>query len=298
MMLFSFTPWEAERITNRFGDNFYVRMEKDLAAYTARWQLKELRLLHSFSANCVFVCRSDRFGDAVLKMGPPSREGLTEIQALREYRGSRFCRLFDADESSGVLLEERIHPGRRLREEDSLERRLDVFAGLYEGLHIKPDKPAAYPAYGEWVARIAGYMQERSDYRELARHMQRADELCRSLCLAYSRIMLLHGDLHHDNILQDSSGSYRIIDPKGVTGDPIWDIPRFILNEYDESVTADTHTRIKRIIDFLSARLAIPQTVIRQCLYVETAMAQCWNVESGEAPSMDHMALAEALLKA
>ena len=47
----------------------------------------------------------------------------------------------------------------------------------------------------------------------------------------------MHGDLHHDNILLRKDGSYAMIDPKGVAGPEILDLPRYIMNEIDRLIS-------------------------------------------------------------
>jgi streptomycin 6-kinase len=96
--------------------------------------------------------------------------------------------------------------------------------------------------------------------------------------------MLLHGDLHHDNILLAEDGTYKIIDPKGVVGDPVFDVSRFVLNEFDAEPTEPTYRKIVGILHVLSQNLQIPETILKQCLYVETTMGACWCVEDGAAP--------------
>jgi streptomycin 6-kinase len=294
--MFSFTEEEADQIIGRFGIEFWDGLGEKLSRCTERWGLTGLGLLHSFSANCVFTCESSSFGKAILKLGPPSRERTTEAMALEEYNGRRFCRLFDADAAEGALLEERILPGTPLRSELSLDKRLSVFSSLVDSLHIAPADTAVYPSYLDWVTRIARYMREREGNRRLCGHMQKAEELCLVLWDAYPRRVLLHGDLHHDNILLEQNGAYRIIDPKGVTGDPIFDLPRFILNEVGDIITPDTYGRMNAIIISLAERLEVPEADLRQLFYIETAMAESWNVESRLPPSLEHVELAAALL--
>lgn len=139
-------------------------------------------------------------------------------------------------------------------------------------------------------------MSKRDDYISLYLHMKKAEDICKNITTVYPEEMLLHGDFHHDNILLSQNGEYKIIDPKGVTGNPLFDLPRFILNEFDEPVTGETYKKIEYIIMYISKRLCIPDHIIRQCLYIETVMAYCWSVESGEAPIMEHVAIAEDLL--
>ena len=238
------------------------------------------------NSNRICFCESAHFGPAVQKTGVPSHEA----NALKEYSGKRFCKFFEYDAEHGILLMEHIRPGTPLRAEPDIEKRLSVFLSLYDGLHITPQDPSIYPTYMQWVSKIAAYMRGRSDYPKLCAHMQKAEALCLRLHKAYNRRMLLHGDFHHDNILLDHTGAYRIIDPKGVVGDPLFDLPRFILNE--EGICEE----ILRIMDYFARVLHIPGEVIRQCYYIEAAMAQCWCVESNETPDLEAVRLAERII--
>ena len=44
---------------------------------------------------------------------------------------------------------------------------------------------------------------------------------------------LLHGDLHHYNLLQRASGEWAMIDPEGIAGDPGSEIARWMHNPPD-----------------------------------------------------------------
>lgn len=282
---YGFKQNEIENIINRFGKDFYEKVLRDIEAYADKWALTSFQLIPSYSANLIFICYSESFGSAVLKIGNPSfRETFTEFNTLREYNGRRFCRVFDADIENGVMLEEYVQPGSPLRDESSLDMRLSVFCSLYKGLHIKPIKAEIYPTYTEWVCRITEYMSKRQDCKELYLYMKKAKDICLSVSALYSHKMLLHGDFHHDNILLSDDGKYIIIDPKGVIGDPVFDIARFILNEFDEEITTESYKKINHIICFLGKKLNIPNYILKQCLYVETVMSVCWSIEDGSPP--------------
>ncbi|MFD0713255.1 aminoglycoside phosphotransferase family protein [Paenibacillus sp. GCM10027626] len=297
-----FNPNEKAKIIERFGNDFYEKVLRDFDVYAEMWNLTSLQFIPSYSANIVFVCQSANFGDAVLKIGnPSSREIRTEFNTLRQYNGRRFCKVFAADLENGVILEARVQPGTPLREENSLESRAAVFCSLYKYLHEAPENEAIYPTYIEWVERITAYMSKRIDCQELYRHMSRAKEICLSIASKYSEKMLLHGDFHHDNILLGPGNAYVIIDPKGVIGDPVFDIPRFILNEFDDEITPELEQKINDLICILGENLDIPSGILKQCLYVETVMGMCWMVEDGAPPEqypqlMKQVAFVEALM--
>jgi thiamine kinase-like enzyme len=299
---YRFSQDEIENIINRFGKGFYEKVLRDIETYADKWSLSSFKFIPSYSANLVFKCYSANFGSVVLKIGSPSfREVITEFNTLQEYNGRRFCRIFDADIESGAILEECVQPGNTLRDENSLDMRLSVFSSLYKGLHIAPIKADIYPTYIEWVCRITEYMSKREDYKELYLYMKKARDICVSVSDLYSQKMLLHGDFHHDNILLDYDGEYRIIDPKGVIGDPIFDVPRFILNEFGDEITTELYKKIRDIIDVFEKKLNIPQYILKQCLYVETAMGVCWRIEDGSTPEefeklIKTVAFAEAIM--
>jgi len=280
---YGFNHMETESIINRFGQDFYEKVLRVIHTYTDLWALSDFQFIPSFSANLVMKCHSTRYGSAVLKMGNPAY--LTaEYYTLRQYHGRRFCQVFEADVENGVILEARVRPGRSLRGEGSLHTRLSIFSSLYQDLHIPPAHTGIYPAYNEWVRRITSYMSMREDCKELYLYMKKAEEICLSVAARYAQQMLLHGDFHHDNILLSDNEEYMIIDPKGVIGDPVFDVPRFILNEFEDEKTPELQAKIIEIISVLEKTLGIPNEILKQCLYIETAMGACWSVEDGSTP--------------
>lgn len=243
---FRFKENETEEIINRFGEDFHNKVLRDIEVYADKWNLTSFQLIPSYSANLVFKCYSDNLGNVVLKIGNPALEEIRkEFYTLSEYNGKRFCKVLKDDIKNGVILEERVQPGQPLRAEKSLDKRLAIFCSLYKGLHIPPTQEDIYPTYIEWVDRITDYMSRRNDCQELYGHMKKAREICSSLSALYSQKVLLHGDFHHDNILLGKDSEYVIIDPKGVIGDPVFDVPRFILNEFDDEKDAATYKKNK-----------------------------------------------------
>lgn len=276
----------ANKIISHFGETFYNALQAKLERYINEWHLSELEQIDYYSVNCIYKCVSEIHGSCILKIGNPCRETLTEYNALREYDGTSFCRLYKADVQNGVLLIERIIPGSRLRDITHIDKRLDIFCDLFANLHKTPSDKSLYPTYLGWVTRIAAYMRGREDYKTLSAYMDEAEKICRRLWDKYPGEMLLHGDFHHDNILLGSYCKYRIIDPKGVVGDRVFDIPRFILNEFEDEITDGFKAKYLYIIKTLSEKLNIPEGDILKLVFVEMCMAHCWNVESSRTPDI------------
>ena len=284
--LYGMSQLVVQDIIKRFGQDHYDQVLSKIEEYGAKWSLQNIRLKSHLSANLIFTCHSDQFGDAVLKIGyPDSPEIMTEVNALKEYDGGKFCEVYEEDIEAGIFLEQHIVPGIALRAEPSLDARLAVFCGSYQDLHICSKLKGVYPTYKQWIYRITDYMRNRQDCTDLYHKIEKAKTVFDTVSLDYNREYLLHGDFHHDNILQNGNGGYTIIDPKGVIGDPVFDIPRFILNEFDDEVTPALQSKVSYIITTLAERLHTPSHVLKQCLYVEMTMAVCWCAESGADPT-------------
>ena len=298
MARFEFTAEERAKIVSNFDAGFYEKLVRDLEFHAEKWSLTVLSVVDYFSVNCIFLCRSAERGDVALKIGELRHDVSNETKFLHEYDGGRFVRVLEADEPNNVILLERIVPGNQLREEQSLEARLVAFSELHRGLHKPPRDASEYPTYLEWVTRITKFMSTQTEYRELYELMRRAEGICAELWVQYPQRLLLHGDLHHDNILLGTDG-YKIIDPKGVVGDPIFDVPRFIMNEFRGVVNVPYEVyseHIDKVARHLEQSLGIPRSAILKCVFVETAMARCWTVEGGGVPKVFKVRNAERMM--
>lgn len=127
--------------------------------------------------------------------------------------------------------------------------------------------------------------------------MDKAEQICKELWEKYPGNFLLHGDLHHDNILLGADGRYYIIDPKGVVGGRVFDIPRFILNEFGDEITEDFKGKYLYIIKTLSNKLSVPEIDIKKLVFVEMSMAHCWNVEDGLLPDIREVEFTKTIME-
>ena len=279
------------------GSSYYDCVQRELESYANSWKLSQFELIKNGSESCVLKCLSKDYGKVILKMNKSVKVIEDEYNTLVEYNGRGFCRPYQADLVNGALLEEQIHPGTELRKVSSLDERLHIFCSIHQGLHIPSSKPTAYKSYLDWVTRITRYMASQKDYPELFDHMKIAESLCKQLFLQYPSVMLLHGDLHHDNILLNSNHGYTIIDPKGILGDPIFDVPRFILNEMEEDLNQELYDKINYIITSISKNLHIPIDVLKQCFFIEMAMAECWNVEDSQQANINNVRFVKRILE-
>jgi len=159
-----------------------------------------------------------------------------------------------------------------LSDEPSLNIKLSVFSELYSGFHIKAKKPNVYKSYLDWVNDAVIFTKKREFMKDIYVYMEDAKNICSNLTKIYDKKMLLHMDIYDHNIVSDKK-EYRLIDPKGIIGDPIFEIGQFIFSECCKNGVQPQ--KIEIIFNNLEELLNIAQTVLRQCFYVETLRFVC-----------------------
>ncbi|MBD5528155.1 MAG: phosphotransferase [Lachnospiraceae bacterium] len=254
------------------------------------WGLGHLEVIYEHLTRGVFSAESKNFGPVILKINQHKSQLESEYRMLERLSGRHSCRVYAFDERAGLLLEERIFPGTVLRRETSLEKRIQMFLQVFCEIHMPADSSATYL---NWLERICEYCAQHHVAEDLA---SRAHAFCVEMFEKYPDRVLLHGDLHHDNLLLRTDGSYVMIDPKGVVGPAIMDLPRFILNELDTIHASSDRQHIEEVIRLLGGQSGYPAADIKKLFYMETVLANIWCLEDGEEMNRQQLELAELLL--
>jgi len=168
---------------------------------------------------------------------------------------------------------------------------------VFSNLHTEVVDREKFPTYLSWVNRIMNYMHNHHQDAIFTKHITTAYHVCAELWHKYPNMVLLHGDLHHDNILLGADNQYCIIDPKGVLGNRAFDIPRFIINEFDDVTRVGFDKEFERMIQRFSEQLAIPVADVVKLVYMEICLQECWLIEDGEEPCLAAIEFVERYLR-
>jgi streptomycin 6-kinase len=274
-----------------------------LAEYCARWRLTLLPPFPVLTFNYVApVTRADG-ASAVLKVGVPRDEIETEIAALRLCDGAGTVRLLEEDTPRGVMLLERALPGEPLSRLEDDDQATAIAADVMRAIWRPAPDPSPFPTVAGWLRAFervrAMFDGATGPLPEAA--LTRAEALGRDLLASPpTEPMLLHGDLHHDNIVSAQRMSWLVIDPKGVTGDPCFEVGAFLTNPYERIMSWDPRewpARMARRVDILTERLGFPRERIVAWAVTQATLSAAWGVEDGEddARCPDRIARADAL---
>lgn len=298
----------ADVITNyHVSEILQLRQElmEDLMQFPANRLITQRTPIYENEYKSIYTGVSNEFGPVVLKYDANIAQLKSEYHMLAKLNGHHSCKVYAFNEDKGQLLEERILPGTKLREEKSLEKRLDAFADVFEAIHIDVVEESeartgehkllrrGMPTYLEWLEKASEFCED-----ELWKNRaSRALAIARELFEKYPDRVLLHGDLHHDNLLLREDGEYVFVDPKGVVGPRIFDLPRFILNELDTQYQERDVEHIEGVITTLCEKLDYPEEDVKKLFYMETVLANIWHLEDGEDVNEKWMKVAEEIIQ-
>lgn len=239
--------------------------------------------------------------EVVLKAGPPHRELHNETASLRVYDGRACVKLLKADPDRGLLLLERINPGTPFFELEEGDEATGIAADLMRELRRPPPADHDFPTVAEW-ARGLQRLRDRYDggTGPLPRVLvQAAESLFADLLRSQDRSVLLHGDLHHWNILRSSARRpWLALDPKGVVGEAAYEVAAFLRNPLPRLLREDDPKRtLERRVDLFAERLGFDRERLRAWGLAHAVLSAWWNIESHGRGWEPAIAVAQILLE-
>ncbi len=269
---------------------WFQRLPSLLEECAQRWQLKLLPPFEHLSFHYVAPAVRADGTPVVLKTCAFSDEFEYGLVALRLFNGRGIARLLAFDEEHKVMLLERLQPGTMLAslvpEQD--EQATSILAEVMRQLWRPAPAAHTFPT----VEQLGhGLRQLRAHYAGgygpfPPRLVDEAMELFATLSASAPQTMLLHGDLQHYNILR-SGEVWLAIDPKGVVGDPGYEVGASFYNPMPHILeVSNLEQMLARRVAQLSEELGIERARIRGW-----GLAQCvrnaWNIAATNQVGMN-----------
>lgn len=269
------------------------RLVADLAD---RWDL-EVGPPFVLSFHWVAPCRRADGTVAVLKVGVPGEPHLArEAAVLGRWGGRGAVALLDVDLPRGALLLDRADPGTLAadlvpHDDEAATRALLQVA---RQLHLADPTGLDLRDIASERASLEAHLATYGAADPLPRgQVARAADLLDELTTSRTRVVLLHGDLHHDNVLRHAAG-WAAIDPHGWVGDPGFEVGPLLYNPI-ASDPAVLLRLLPRRLEVAAEVLDEPLDRLRAWGFVAAVVSQVWSCEDGGAPEAAPGAVAESL---
>lgn len=278
---------KVKRVWGEDGEKWAAAFPEALSACVTAWELENITPLSNLSYNFIAAAETASGQAVILKMGVPNPELTTEVLALRAYNGRGAARLLDYDSVHSALLLERLSPGTELHRLGNNLQECETAARVMEQITILPPDKHEFPSIAEWVEVFDETEQEVDPqaYGLPVAMLDTARGYAEELIRTTGQDWLLHGDLHHFNILYDEQRGWTAIDPKGVIGDKAYQTARFFFNPSPDLLSMPDPLAVTRQrADIFSERLKLDRQRILRWAYVDCILSACWSIDEGADP--------------
>lgn len=274
------------------GDKWLDGFDELVRYCESKWRL---RIVHPYDLtfNYVAAVRLDDGTEAALKLCVPNKESRSEEQALRWYDGRGAVRVIASEPDRGILLMESVKPGYTLHKiQDDTEAMLaaaQVMRRLW--------RPA--PAAAHAFSTVAGWTEGLKRLRRAFdggtgplpdRMVKLAENTFEYLLQTAGEPLLLHGDLHHGNILAGEREPWIAIDPKGVIGEAEYEVCALLTNNLP---AVDQIGVLRNRVKVLASALELDRSRILKWAMSFGVLSAFWCVEDGVGNPMLSIGRAE-----
>ena len=207
-----------------------------------------------------------------------------------EWRSGEFLAAFDGkglvralDYTDGAVLLEAVTPGNDLvslavngRDDEATE----IIAGIIQQMSsVRPSVP------GFILVRdlIAGFERYRHNCDGLMADgmVEKAERLFAELCESQTDVRLLHGDLHHYNVLLDSKLGWVAIDPWGLRAEIEYEVGASLRNPIDAPDLLAMETTVVNRLKIYERRLQLNTERAVRWAFSQAVLAALWPTEAG-----------------
>jgi len=259
------------------GEKWLANFDRLIADCEERWKMKIMppfELSYNFVAPAIL-----EDGTAlVIKLAVPNEEFSSEVYALKEFNGSGMVSLIDYDLEKGILIIERLIPGNTLTSINNEDEAILIASTIMKKLWRPVPKNCNVQSITERQKSLIRISTQNPDGIGpiTIKTIQEAVITFEKLIRTQTKLFLLHGDLHHYNILQVGKDAWLAIDPKGLIGEREYDTIQYLLNNLENK---DILTVIDQRIDQLVKQLALDKKRILLWGFAHAVLSTCWSLE-------------------
>ena len=278
-------------ICGKSGEQWLNDLPNIIRELEEKWFLKVEKPFPNLSYNFVAPCICK--DGAVLKIALPlnNPEIFNEANFLNISDGKGAVRLLKSDKNRRAILLERLTPGENLKEvcQTDETKAVEIAIKTLREILKKPPENSAFRRLEDWFKGFDRAAKTTFPREFIFKANEYYKELSRS-----SNKFLIHGDLHHENILSAQREPFLAIDPKGIIGDIGYEISVF-LNNHLWWLASDACLKEKlndAVFQFAEAFEIEPRD-LRKWAFAQIVLSAWWTFEKNGENWENELAFAE-----
>ncbi|GFN31968.1 aminoglycoside phosphotransferase family protein [Paenibacillus xylaniclasticus] len=273
-----------EQMVNVYGSRVeeWVRSLPDLISKCeAQFGIRVEEPFENLSYNYIAHGINGEGRPIVLKLSFEKDELVKEIRTLTLFAGRGAVQVIEWNDTLGAAVLERVLPGTPLSATLDDREATEVFCEVFRRLrHSIVAEEGDFHTLRGWFGALVRYRDRFGTEGPLPEHwVVRAEETLEELLRTTTETVLIHGDLHHGNILRHGDGGWAVIDPKGMIGDVHFETIQYLLNYVDRD--GDCDTVLCRRVAMISERLSLDRSRIARWGIARGVLEACWSIEGG-----------------
>lgn len=242
--------------------------------YVRKWKVAVERRYATETSLIAFGTREHR--PVVLKIAKNESEEWRAGEILAAFQDNGLVRALES--ADGAVLLERLLPGTDLvslsvngKDDEATE----IIAGIISRMStVRPTVPHAIHI----AALTPGFQRHRHHCHGLMpiSMVEKAEATFLALCASMGDLRLLHGDLHHANVLFDSRRGWVAIDPWGIRGELECEFSAFLRNPVEAMNILESHEVLERRLRILHRHLGIDTERTLRWGFAQTVLQALW----------------------
>lgn len=270
-------------LKGRIGKQWLKDLPQIIKTYEQKWDIK-CSPPFPLSYNYVAPAKTTEGKSVVLKISfPENNEFIFEMRALKFFKGIGAIQVLQEDLDQNVVLLEKVEPGQRISEINSFNKQTTIVSDILKLLH-KPiilRKNNDFPTVSDWAKTFERYkskfLQQNGPFPKWM--IDKAEDIFIQYPKDNKETVLLHGDLHSDNILSSERG-WLIIDPKGIIGEREFELGAYLRNPYYDLPKGGNYKKIvSEIIIHFSEELGFEKERILNWAFAGAVISLLWFLE-------------------
>jgi len=271
-------------IHGKQGEEWIANLPTTINALTSHWNLHHLTPMDNMTFNYVAKAITNTNQPVVLKISCDEKSITNEIQALKYFDGNGSIQFIDYHSKYHASLLQQAIPSTTLKVlyPTQVEYVMNSYIDTMKKLHSKhlPGKHS-YQHIGDWLRAIDGLTPNKPCPAHL---LEKALSLKNALLASMTTQVFLHGDLHHDNILKNGD-EWLAIDPKGIVGEPEFEIAAFDFM-YVRELAGNLNAKdiIESRVNLLAQKSGLDAKRIKDWVFVRLILMAVWHIEDNGDP--------------
>lgn len=253
-----------------------------IESLSENWQIKVDKPFENLSYNFVAPCICADDSEAVVKIAVPlnNSEIFNEAKYLQILDGKGTVKVLNFDKERRAMLLEKLSPGKHLKEifVGNEQAAVEVAAVLIRKLRRKPSACSEFILLEVW---FENFFKRALNTEFPQEYLRKTQEIFYEFNNSSPKF-LLHGDLHHENILSAERESFLAIDPKGIIGEIGFETSAFLNNHLDWLADdLNLHEKLIKAVAHFSESFEIKPRDLYKWAFAQMVLAVWWTFEDG-----------------